>query len=82
MDVKNALDLSHRLLAGRIADASQRLAARGHPAEAQDVVVDGFQGLLVPSAARPGGRNVVLFRDKVLKSRLRIIRKNKLPKKT
>ena len=25
----------------------------------------GFQGLLVPSAARPGGRNVVLFRDKV-----------------
>lgn len=42
----------------------------------------GYQGLLVPSAAKPGGRNVVLFRDKVAKNRLRIIRKHKLPKKT
>ena len=41
-----------------------------------------YQGLLAPSAARPGGRNIVLFRDKVPRSRLRIVRKHKLPKKT
>jgi RES domain-containing protein len=42
----------------------------------------GFQGLLAPSAARPGGRNVVLFLDRLSKNGLRIIRKDKLPKKT
>jgi RES domain-containing protein len=42
----------------------------------------GYQGLLAPSAAKPGGRNVALFRDNVPKSQLRIIRKHKLPKKT
>jgi RES domain-containing protein len=42
----------------------------------------GFQGLLVPSTARRGGRNVVLFRELIAQGRLRIIRKEKLPKKT
>jgi RES domain-containing protein len=41
----------------------------------------GYQGLLAPSAAKPGGRNLILFRDKVTKRRLWIIRQNKLPKK-
>jgi RES domain-containing protein len=42
----------------------------------------GFQGLLVPSAAKPREQNIVLFRDKIPRSRLRIIRQNRLPKKT
>lgn len=41
----------------------------------------GYQGLLAPSAARSTGRNIVLFRDKVRKSRLRIIHRHKLPRK-
>jgi RES domain-containing protein len=41
----------------------------------------GYQGLLFPSAARPGGRNIVLFGDAVPPNRLRIVRKGKLPPK-
>ncbi|MHB1421753.1 MAG: RES family NAD+ phosphorylase [Gemmataceae bacterium] len=53
---------------------TQALGRMGHAAS--------YQGLLVPSAAKPGGRNVVLFRDKVANSQLPIIREHKLPKKT
>jgi hypothetical protein len=41
----------------------------------------GYQGLLAPSAVLLRGRNIVLFRDKVPRRRLRIIRQRKLPKK-
>jgi RES domain-containing protein len=42
----------------------------------------GYQGLVAPSAAKRGGRNLVFFREVASEGQLRIIRKEKLPKKT
>jgi RES domain-containing protein len=64
----------------------QGVQGRGREALTQAIgrlaLAASFQGLFAPSAARRGGRNVVLFRELIAEDQLRIIRKEKLPKKT
>ncbi len=80
--VRRALKVSLKDLAGDWQDTQDLGQEALTQAIGRLARATGYQGLLAPSATRPGGRNIVLFRDKVPKSRLRIIRQNRLPKKT